>query len=289
MTTKKKEDNDAKKGGNSYEVDAKYSFKDLVSVSPPSWQLFSGNGRDDDDVKEDKKEEKKTKKERTPTKPSMSLNVAIEDEERRKTPIKKKALMTSKSKTLSMKPKLGKMSFVDAFFLPGELERVKRKSREWGAAAWSARGDTTKDEDFEEVRRKRDIQKQLLSEWHQTVEKFRDDYKAKRKAAYRRGKDISRVKTNAANKVWQKLDDCLKYLHKSKRRKCLVKATWRTKTSLLTLGTSSAPKSEYKTTPREKKGGAKKNQRRITTIRSIRGRDDDDERERKREKQKRCR
>ena len=37
MTTKKKEDNDAKKGGNSYEVDAKYSFKDLVSVSPPSW------------------------------------------------------------------------------------------------------------------------------------------------------------------------------------------------------------------------------------------------------------
>ena len=67
MTTKKKEDNDAKKGGNSYEVDAKYSFKDLVSVSPPSWQLFSGNGRDDDDVKEDKKEEKKTKKERTPT------------------------------------------------------------------------------------------------------------------------------------------------------------------------------------------------------------------------------
>ena len=102
MTTKKKEDNDAKKGGNSYEVDAKYSFKDLVSVSPPSWQLFSGNGRDDDDVKEDKKEEKKTKKERTPTKPSMSLNVAIEDEERRKTPIKKKALMTSKSKALSM-------------------------------------------------------------------------------------------------------------------------------------------------------------------------------------------
>jgi hypothetical protein len=144
MTTKKKEDNDAKKGGNSYEVDAKYSFKDLVSVSPPSWQLFSGNGRVDDDVKEDKKEEKKTKKERTPTKPSMSLNVAIEDEERRKTPIKKKALMTSKSKALSMKPKLGKMSFVDAFFLPGELERVKRKSREWGAAAWSARGDTQK-------------------------------------------------------------------------------------------------------------------------------------------------
>ena len=32
MTTKKKEDNDAKKGGNSYEVDAKYSFKDLVSA-----------------------------------------------------------------------------------------------------------------------------------------------------------------------------------------------------------------------------------------------------------------
>ena len=62
----------------------------------------------------------------------MSLNVAIEDEERRKTPIKKKALMTSRSKALSMKPKLGKMSFVDAFFLPGELERVKRKSREWG-------------------------------------------------------------------------------------------------------------------------------------------------------------
>jgi hypothetical protein len=51
-------------------------------------------------------------------------------------------------------------------------------------------------------------------------------------------------------------------------------------------GTPSAPKSEYKTTPREKKGGAKKNQRRIHTTRSIRGRDDD-ERERKREKQKR--
>ena len=120
----------------------------------------------------------------------MSLNVAIEDEERRKTPIKKKALMTSRSKALSMKPKLGKMSFVDAFFLPGELERVKRKSREWGAAAWSARGDTTKDEDFEEVRRKREQQKQLLSEWHQTVEKFRDDYKAKRKAAVRRSKRL---------------------------------------------------------------------------------------------------
>ena len=59
MTTKKKEDNDAKKGGNSYEVDAKYSFKDLVSVSPPSWQLFSGNGRDDDDVKEEAKRRKR--------------------------------------------------------------------------------------------------------------------------------------------------------------------------------------------------------------------------------------
>lgn len=188
MTTKKKEDNDAKKGGNSYEVDAKYSFKDLVSLSPPSWQLFSGRVRDDDDVKEDKKEEKKTKKERMPKKPSMSLNVAIEDEERRKTPIKKKTLMTSRSKALSIKPKLGKTSFVDAFFLPGELERVKRKSREWGAAAWSAR-DTDK-KDFEEVRRKRDMQKQLLSEWHQTVEKFRDDYKAKRKAAVRRSKRL---------------------------------------------------------------------------------------------------
>lgn len=185
MTTRKKEETSSKKG-NYYEMDAKYSFKDLVSVSPPSWQLFSGNGRDDDDVKE--KEEKKTK-ERTPKKPSMSLNVAIEDEERRKTPIKKKALMTSRSKALSIKPKLGKMSFVDAFFLPGELERVKRKSREWGAAAWSARGDT-KDEDFEEVRRKREQQKQLLSEWHQTVEKFRDDYKAKRKAAVRRSKRL---------------------------------------------------------------------------------------------------
>lgn len=190
MTTKKKEDNDAKKGGNSYEVDAKYSFKDLVAAKPPSWQLFSGNGRDDDDVKEEEEKEEKKTKQRTPKKPSMSLNVAIEDEERRKTPIKKKALMTSRSKALSIKPKLGKMSFVDAFFLPGELERVKRKSREWGAAAWSARGDTTKDEDFEEVRRKRDIQKQLLSEWHQTVEKFRDDYKAKRKAAVRRSKRL---------------------------------------------------------------------------------------------------
>jgi len=169
-------------------VDAKYSFKDLVSLSPPSWQLFSGNGRDDDVKEEEEKEEKKTKKERTPKKPSMSLNVAIEDEERRKTPIKKKALMTSRSKALSIKPKLGKMSFVDAFFLPGELERVKRKSREWGATAWSARD--TKDEDFEEVRRKREQQKQLLSEWHQTVEKFRDDYKAKRKAAVRRSKRL---------------------------------------------------------------------------------------------------
>ena len=118
----------------------------------------------------------------------MSLNVAIEDEERRKTPIKKKALMTSRSKALSIKPKLGKTSFVDAFFLPGELERVKRKSREWGAAAWSARD--TNGEDFEEVRRKREQQKQLLSEWHQTVEKFRDDYKAKRKAAVRRSKRL---------------------------------------------------------------------------------------------------
>lgn len=187
MTTKKKEDNDAKKGGNSYEVDAKYSFKDLVAAKPPSWQLFSGNGRDDDVKEEEEKEEKKSKKERTP-KPNVSLNVAIEDEERRKTPIKKKALMTSRSKALSIKPKLGKTSFVDAFFLPGELERVKRKSREWGAAAWSARD--TNGEDFEEVRRKREQQKQLLSEWHQTVEKFRDDYKAKRKAAVRRSKRL---------------------------------------------------------------------------------------------------
>ena len=187
MTTKKKEDNDAKKGGNSYEVDAKYSFKDLVAAKPPSWQLFSGNGRDDDVKEEEEKEEKKSKKERTP-KPNVSLNVAIEDEERRKTPIKKKALMTSRSKALSIKPKLGKTSFVDAFFLPGELERVKRKSREWGAAAWSARD--TNGVDFEEVRRKREQQKQLLSEWHQTVEKFRDDYKAKRKAAVRRSKRL---------------------------------------------------------------------------------------------------
>ena len=186
MTTKKKEETSSKKG-NYYEMDAKYSFKDLVAAKPPSWQLFSGNGRDDDVKEEEEKEEKKSKKERTP-KPNVSLNVAIEDEERRKTPIKKKALMTSRSKALSIKPKLGKTSFVDAFFLPGELERVKRKSREWGAAAWSARD--TNGEDFEEVRRKREQQKQLLSEWHQTVEKFRDDYKAKRKAAVRRSKRL---------------------------------------------------------------------------------------------------
>ena len=189
--TRKKEDNDAKKGGNLYEVDAKYSFKDLVAASPPSWQLFSGKGRDDDVKEEEEKEEKKTKKERTPTKPSMSLNVAIEDDERGKTPIKKKALMirsSNKALPMKIKPKLGKMSLVDAFFLPGELERVKRKSREWGAAAWNAR-DTDK-KDFDEMRRTQEQQKQLLSEWHQTVEKFRDDYKAKRKAAVRRSKRL---------------------------------------------------------------------------------------------------
>ena len=146
MTTRKKEETSSKKG-NYYEMDAKYSFKDLVAAKPPSWQLFSGNGRDDDDVKEKEEKEEKKTKERTPKKPSKSLNVAIEDEERRKTPIKKKALMTSRSKALSIKPKLGKMSFVDAFFLPGELERVKRKSREWGAAACARGGQ--KDEDFE--------------------------------------------------------------------------------------------------------------------------------------------
>ncbi len=56
--TRKKEDNDAKKGGNLYEVDAKYSFKDLVAASPPSWQLFSGKGRDDDVKEEEEKEVK---------------------------------------------------------------------------------------------------------------------------------------------------------------------------------------------------------------------------------------
>ena len=66
---------------------------------------------------------------------------------------------------------------------PSRREKPKRVAEE-------SESDYDEDEDFEEVRRKRDIQKQLLSEWHQTVEKFRDDYKAKRKAAVRRSKRL---------------------------------------------------------------------------------------------------
>lgn len=180
-TTAKKNDDKS-----NYEVDQSYSFKDLV-VSQPSWTLFGGG--DGEDV------ERQTlnKMERPSSSSSSSSSDEKEEEEQRAA----KATRATKpsSSSFEIKPKPAKRSLRETL-LPFDESEMKRKSRAWQlpasskAAAGRKRsateknddGDKDKEEEAEETHRR------TLAEWHQTVDKFRDDYKAKRKAAVRRSK-----------------------------------------------------------------------------------------------------
>ena len=169
-----------------YAVDASYSFKDLV-LSTPSWTLSSRKEEEEEEEEEDciidaksKKTfldddfdaEKKTFKKRNETQSFFARkrktrgDHAEEEEE--------EELLSLK---MNVRPKKSKPSLADALFATGSLADAASKSRAWGPPPG---GETTA-----ETRRSA-----ALSEWHKTVDTFRDDYKAKRKAAVKRCKRV---------------------------------------------------------------------------------------------------
>ena len=186
-TTAKKNDDKS-----NYEVDQSYSFKDLV-VSQPSWTLFGGgDGEGEDKAGGEDVEEKTLNKIERPSSSSSSSSSSDEEEQR---VAKAKRATKPSSSSFEIKPKPAKRSLRETL-LPFDESEMKRKSRAWQlpasskAAAGRKRsateknddGDKDKEEEAEETHRR------TLAEWHQTVDKFRDDYKAKRKAAVRRSK-----------------------------------------------------------------------------------------------------
>ena len=162
-----------------YAVDASYSFKDLV-LSTPSWTLSSQQRKEEDeeedfciDATKSKKKKsldddfdaKRTKQNKTKSPARQKRKTrgdhAEEEEE--------EELLSSKMEYV--RPKKSKTSLADALFAKGSLADAAAKSRAWGRLGETA-----------ETRRS------ALSEWHKTVDTFRDDYKAKRKAAVKRSK-----------------------------------------------------------------------------------------------------
>ena len=167
-----------------YAVDASYSFKDLV-LSTPSWTLSSRKEEEEEEedciidakskktfLDDDFDAEKKTFKKRNETQSFFARkrktrgDHAEEEEE--------EELLSSK---MNVRPKKSKPSLADALFATGSLADAASKSRAWGPPPG---GETTA-----ETRRSA-----ALSEWHKTVDTFRDDYKAKRKAAVKRCKRV---------------------------------------------------------------------------------------------------
>ena len=88
---------------------------------------------------------------------------------------------------MNVRPKKSKPSLADALFATGSLA---------DAVAKSSRGGVPPGGETAETRRSA-----ALSEWHKTVDTFRDDYKAKRKAAVKRSK--RKLVLCAANRLWE--------------------------------------------------------------------------------------
>ena len=194
--TEKKKKKKNNNNSTNYEVDQSYSFKDLV-VSQPSWTLFGGGG--DGEGEEDKAggdvEAKTLNKIERPSSSSSS------DEKEQRVVAKATRSTKPSSSSLEIKPKPAKRSLRETL-LPFDESEMKRKSRAWqlpassskaAAAAGRKRKSATEkndddhgDKDIEEEAK--ETHRRTLAEWHQTVDKFRDDYKAKRKAAVRRSK-----------------------------------------------------------------------------------------------------
>ena len=163
-----------------YAVDASYSFKDLV-LSTPSWTLSSPRRKEEDEeedfcidaTKSKKKpldddfDAKRTKQNKTKS-PARQKRKTRGDHAEEEEEEEEEELLSSK---MDVRPKKSKTSLADALFAKGSLADAAAKSRAWGRLGETA-----------ETRRS------ALSEWHKTVDTFRDDYKAKRKAAVKRSK-----------------------------------------------------------------------------------------------------
>ena len=162
-----------------YAVDASYSFKDLV-LSTPSWTLSSPRKEEDEEenfcidaTKSKKKpldddfDAKRTKQNKTKS-PARQKRKTRGDHAEEEEEEEEEELLSSK---MDVRPKKSKTSLADALFAKGSLADAAAKSLAWGRLGETA-----------ETRRS------ALSEWHKTVDTFRDDYKAKRKAAVKRSK-----------------------------------------------------------------------------------------------------
>jgi hypothetical protein len=201
-TEKKKKTKKKNNNSTNYEVDQSYSFKDLV-VSQPSWTLFGGGG-DGGEGEEDKAggEDVEAKTLNKIERPSSSSSLSSSSDEEEQRGAKATRATKPSSSSFEIKPKPAKRSLRETL-LPFDESEMKRKSRAWQLPAFSSskaaaaggkrrksatekKDDDHGDKDIEEEAK--ETHRRTLAEWHQTVDKFRDDYKAKRKAAVRRSK-----------------------------------------------------------------------------------------------------
>ena len=192
--TEKKKTKKKNNSSTNYEVDQSYSFKDLV-VSQPSWTLFGGGGGEGEDKAGGDVEEKTLNK---IERPSSSSSSSSSDEEEQRVAKATRATKPSSS-SFEIKPKPAKRSLRETL-LPFDESEMKRKSRAWQLPAFSSskaaaagrkrrKSATEKNDDHgDKDKEAKETHRRTLAEWHQTVDKFRDDYKAKRKAAVRRSK-----------------------------------------------------------------------------------------------------
>ncbi len=169
-----------------YAVDASYSFKDLV-LSTPSWTLSSRKEEEEEEEEEDcidakskttldddfDAEKKTFIKKRNETQSFFARTRKTRGDHAEEEEEEEELLLSSK---MNVRPKKSKPSLADALFATGSLADAASKSRAWGPPPG---GETA------ETRRSA-----ALSEWHKTVDTFRDDYKAKRKAAVKRCKRV---------------------------------------------------------------------------------------------------
>ncbi len=164
-----------------YAVDASYSFKDLV-LSTPSWTLSSPRKEEDEEedfcinATKSKKKKPLDDFDAKRTKQNKTKSAARQKRKTRGDHAEEEEELLLLSSKMNVRPKKSKPSLADALFAIGSLVDAASKSRAWGPPPG---GETA------ETRRSA-----ALSEWHKTVGTFRDDYKAKRKAAVKRCKRV---------------------------------------------------------------------------------------------------
>lgn len=167
-----------------YSVDPGFEFKQLVDDSKPTWSLFPSNDDDLDNrggivpfevravsLNDDGQDEiiKKTRKDDADDadEEKSLLDKATERKNERQRQGRGAKTKEEKKRMISIKPRRAK-SFIETVRGGADAEaKDEQKCRHWVSTD------------------------QSLKQWHDKVEKYRDDYKSKRKAAVKKSKRLN--------------------------------------------------------------------------------------------------